>query len=203
MSIVIEKDESGNDIYRYKRPKWKILYNQINELCELLKKYVDKQNGLSLEDLSVNMILMSELFIRIDKRKDYFTIYHKGTNINEIKKAALLAYWLIKFKPIIIKYSDKEDFDKFNKFRYINESFAVFIVYGAVKAYSDSISKTKFCVSKDYHDLLNYAFKFWDLSKEAVILIAETLCESARHQNRRLGILKRGKKFNERTMAIS
>lgn len=173
MAIVQTKDKHGKNIYKYQQPEWKELYNKLEELLETFGKFIQAHVDLVLNDIAVNTPLLAEVLVRVDKRKDYFVIYHDDTEMNEIKEAALLAYWLIKFKPFSVKNPDLSI-----KYASINERFALFVVYSTIKERTRRVSKMKFRVSKDYTRKISYALKYWDLSKESLMLISETLCEA-------------------------
>ena len=173
MAIIQTKDKHGKEIYKYQQPEWKELYNKLEELLESFGKFIQAHDDLVLKDIAVNTPLLAEVLVRVDKRKDYFVIYHDDTEMNEIKEAALLAYWLIKFKPFSVKKPDLNI-----KYASINEHFALFVVYSAIKERTRRVSKMKFRVSKDYTHKISYALKYWDLSKESLMLISETLCEA-------------------------
>ena len=88
-----------------------------------------------------------------------------------MKEAALIVYWLLKFRPFSVSVSLPEIAQKYVD---INERFALFLLLGAVKRAVD-MKGAEFSLKNDYIDLLGYAFRYWDLSKEAMMLVAETL----------------------------
>lgn len=183
MAIVAAKDKKGNTIhdkngdiiYKYNAPEWEVLYDKLAELLDSFSLFVQEQDGLSLADIMVDKVLLTELLIRIDKRKDYFIIFHDTTYINEIKEAGLTAYWLTKMKPFRVKDANG---DLHKKYRHVNEAFAVFVLYSIIKEEASRKENMNFSISKEYNKKIMYAFKFWDLSKESLMLIAESLCES-------------------------
>lgn len=175
MSIVEKSDDQGKKVYKYQQPEWKILYERVAQLLDVFGEYITAHDDLTIEEVDVNEELLAELLVRIDKRKDYFMIFHDNTNMNEIKEAALLAYWILKFKPFKLKV---DDIDRRKKYGQINEAFAVYVLYSAVKEETNRVSGMRFCVSSEYNRKIMYAFRFWDLSKESLILVAETLCEA-------------------------
>ena len=177
MSIVEVKDKNGNKTYKYKCPEWEVIYEELSELMDNFEKFVSKCKGLSFNDIIVDKVLLSEVLIRVDKRKDYFIIYHDTTYINEIKEAALTAYWLTKLKPFRIK---SDNMELYKKFRFINEAFSSFILYGVIKEVSCRTNNMVFSISKEYNKRIIYGLKFWDLSKESLMLVAESLCEGMR-----------------------
>lgn len=175
MAIVETTDKSGKKVYKYKQPEWEELYDKLAEFLDSFGLYVDVHRDLKIDDIDVDKPLLAELLVRIDKRKDYFIIFHDDTDMNEIKEAALFAYWLLKFKPFSIK--DKNS-NLYMKYAQINEAFAVFVLYSTLKEAASRLSNMEFSISKEYNRKIMYAFKFWDVSKEALMLIAESLFEA-------------------------
>lgn len=94
--------------------------------------------------------------------------------MNEIKETALLVYWLLKFKPFRIKDSNVL---MHKKYRHINEAFSLFLIYSVLKQESVCHENVVFHISKEYNDKMMYAFRHWDISKEALMLVLESLCE--------------------------
>ena len=128
MAITEKTRDNGEKYYIYNELKENVLFAMIEELAETLGKYVDKIDGLNLEDLRLDQALIGEAYSRVDKRKDYFVIYHDDTQMNELKETALLIYWILKFKPISIIDEKKKRENPF-----INETFAIFLIYSTIK----------------------------------------------------------------------
>ena len=181
MAIVEKQRPNGEKYYGYLQPEADFLFEQVDMILQTMDTYLSRMPEIKLEDLDIDLCLLSEAYIRVDKRKDYFFIFHQNTNPNEIKKAALLSYWILKFKPFSLKIKDEYIKRKYSK---INEAFAMYIIYSAIreeiytKSQKENKLEKKFDVSNEYNKKLMYAFKFWDLSKESLILVAESLCES-------------------------
>ena len=165
----------GRKIYKYEQPGDEVLYERVALLLDSLEIYVNKHDDLKLEDIGVDTPAIAEIFVRVDKRKDYFIIFHDDTDMNEVKEAALMAYWILKFKPFSIK---SDDMVLCRKYSQINEAFAVFVLYSTIKEETKRIGGMDFLISREYNQKIMYAFKFWDISKEALMLIAESLCEA-------------------------
>ena len=175
MSICKKINSNGEETYQYAQPDSDTLYDCVQSLLGTFKMYVGKQDGLTYDDIRCNQPALAEVFVRVDKRKDYFLIYHDETYMNEIKEAALISYWILKFKPFEVVSPDPFLRQKFSQ---INEAFSVFIIYSSIKEFTKRVNGAKFKISKEYNEKIMYAFKFWDISKEALMLIAESLCES-------------------------
>lgn len=173
--MIAEKiGKSGQKIYTYKQLENQEMKKLFNDLIQLLKDFANA-NSIDFAKINYNYKLVNQINIRVDKRKDYFIIYHDETYINEAREAALLAYWVVKFKPFYIISDDAIDYN-IN----INCAFAAYIIFSAVSEYIDRDSKKtqKLNITEAYRDKFLYALKYWDLSKESLMLIAETLCLS-------------------------
>ena len=167
-----EYKENGQKIYKYAHPDKMVQFESFVKLSEAFDRYLQSQT-ISAENVCVDKRLVNEAFVRVDKRKDYFLIFHDETYINEIREAALLAYWIIKFKPFTVNSNDAADY-KVN----LNCGFAAFIMLSAVNEYYKREKNSKIDLDKEYLRKLQYALKFWDLSKESMMFIAETLCQN-------------------------
>lgn len=169
------KQESENPNY-YNTPGMDVLCKESNALLSVFFKYAESE-GLSPDEVCFQRAVIPRIILRVDKRKDYFLRYHENTHINEIKQAALMAYWIIKFKPFMVNAS----LERFHKYRRINEGFAAFYI---LSAFSQCAIETNSLVGEPSPQLvkeLMYALTYWDLSKESFILIAETFGEGFLH----------------------
>ena len=111
-----------------------------------------------------------DIITRVDKRDAYFCYFHNGMEINERKKAALYAYWILKFKPFTIvdsRYLDKK------RENTVNEAFAIYTIC-SVLFYSKKLLVTS--AKKDtFYKKLIYAFRFRDISIDAMLLLVESI----------------------------
>lgn len=181
MSIITTKEEkSGTTVYKYNRLSEDILYSLLGAVLERFREYLQVTEELKTEDVDVNTSLLCEALVRIDKRKDYFLIFHDSTDISEIKETALLAYWLIKLKPFRV---NKDNTAMYKKYVHINEAFAIFLIYSVVKQESICHKDVEFCITDEYNKKIRYAFCYWDISKEALMLVVESLCEGMYFKN--------------------
>ena len=183
MAIIQTKDKGGKTVHKYQQPDWEILYEEVAKLLDSFEAYISVHEDIQMSDIDVNEPILGEILTRVDKRKDYFVIFHDETDMNEIKEAALLAYWILKFKPFSIKESRSE---LHVTYELINEAFAVFILYSAIKEESRRCSKMEFGVTETYNKKIMYGFRYWDISKEALMLVAESLCEAMHIRGRNL-----------------
>lgn len=171
MAVVYESETKQ---ISYKSPDEQHIKEKCNALVSAFIKYA-KVHGLTIKNVYIQRILLPRIVLRVDKRESYFLIYHKQTKINEIKQAALIAYWILKFKPFMVISDDPVIVHKFTR---INEGFAAFYLLSSLKQYSIEKGCVATKMSDHLRDELMYAFTYWDLSKEALILIAETIGEA-------------------------
>ena len=163
--------EDGTKVYKYKEPSIEKQFEDFVKLSDIFDDYLESQ-AITRDKICIDKRLINEIFIRVDKRRDYFIIFHDETYINEIRETALIAYWVLKFKPFNIASNDAVDF-KIN----INCGFAAYLVLDVVNEVHRRKTGKNISLSETYVQKLLYAFKYWDISKEAMMLIAETLCE--------------------------
>lgn len=152
----------------------KTVHKKTNKLVKEFIKYAKSQN-LSRKEVKIQRDLLPYVIVRVDKRKKYFLTFHEGTKINEIKQAALTAYWILKFRPFRFYSSDPARAHK--NFR-LNEGFALFYILSACMQRAKKKGFVPTEPTKKLTDEIMYGFTYWDLSKEAVILIAETIGEA-------------------------
>lgn len=170
--IVQKIGKKGTLVYEYQEPEKSEKEKRFRDLINIFREYAES-SGIDELEIEFDFKLINEINIRVDKRKDYYIVFHKETYLNEVREFALLAFWVLKFKPFLITSEDGKDYNL-----NINCGFAAYIILAAVDEYihRKSDGKKKLAVTKEYLEKFKYALKYWDLSKEALMLIAETLC---------------------------
>lgn len=167
------KGKEDNTIYVYQDPPDEEKKKFFDGLISAFRQYAE-DNNIDKEKVEFDFKLINEIFIRVDKREDYYIIFHQETYLSEVRKVALIAFWLLKFKPFLITSENGRDYNL-----NINCGFAAYIMLSAVSEDIEREYKGEktFSVDREYLRKLLYAFKYWDLSKEALMLLAETLCK--------------------------
>ena len=160
--------DGGGVKYEYQAPS---IEKKMTYFKNLVSVFVDfaKTVNLNMEDVDFDFKLINEVNIRVDKRKDYYIIFH-DTTLNEVREAALTAFWIIKFKPFLIT-KHEEDQRELN----VNCGFAAYVILSAVREF----------ICRKYGGDKTFEIKdeaYWDLSKESMMMIAETLCENTVHK---------------------
>ena len=164
------KDED----FRYQVPPEDILIEYKDKIANTVKQISSKLH-LDDYDIEINLCLLNSIIIRIDERKDYYRYFHstetKIMKISRGKELALLAYWIVKYKPFRIRSIAKAE-EFYCKYRCsFNE------VYAAMSIVSFVVEKTTFQgdfftsnkINTMIYDLFNR-----DISKEAMIMYIES-----------------------------
>jgi len=182
MEDVVEKEIP---LYDYK-----LLFKPLNkkEYFEYHKDLVFKvkdaigteSKNISLESINNDRSLIREIISRVEKRKVYFHLFHKGLEMGQLNEIALYCFWILKFQPF--KYGrypvtpgKKWDTDK------VNVLVAIHLFLSAVKFFirdryaKGEIKSDSFKPSEQFLRNLGYSFKVHDLSKEAIMVLAESL----------------------------
>lgn len=151
---------------------------ELNTILFLLESFLD-MSTLSAKDLSRNDALLLKMVIRIDQRSDYFTYFHSELDENndvivdqmsQIKRIALLCFWILKYKPFSIVDRKKEQAYYAQNRCTVNETFAAYLFVSQICT-SKIVSKKQknYYRSTEYLSDLFYKFMNHDISKEAMI----------------------------------
>jgi hypothetical protein len=106
-----------------------------------------------------------EIFTRVEQRRVYFHIYYAGKELGERNECALICFWILKLMPF---QHDMIPNSTLN-IRIAYTFFMNMLYYEAAK------TKKKVNVKSDLLHNTLYAFKYRDLSKEAIMALAESL----------------------------
>jgi len=154
-------------------------FEYFKNISESFEMYLES-NGIESSKVYKDLTLINKIIIRVDKRKEYFWIFSdRRVQISEIKEVALLAHGFLKYRPFTMDYNLMPDEKRIK----INEGFAAFLIFGTLKEAKKRQQEAEkkpindFKLSKEYIHNLMYAFEYWDISEEAMMLIVETLWE--------------------------
>ena len=163
---------------QYVPPDNDYLRRILTDLKETAKTFLFCIRGYPRDlEYSISEFDMLDIIIRVDKRQTYYKYFHNNMTINEFKTAGLLAYWILKFKPITItdsRYCNNiEHCDN-------NELFAFYIMWLAV--YQAGRCNMALSGKERFVQELRYSFRFRMFTIDALIVLAETLNETALNQ---------------------
>jgi len=108
-----------------------------------------------------------EILTRVEKRRVYFHVYYNGKKMGERNEGALICFWIMKLMPF--KHNSIPNSELNIKIAYT--FFMNMLYYEA----ANSKVKRKVNVKSDLLTNTLYAFAYRDLSKEAIMALAESL----------------------------
>ena len=136
--------------------------------------------GFDYDKVEYPIPTLTRIYNRIEQRRDYYLYFHSRPcnpmKMSETKQAALLAFWVIKYKPLTLSDDNDDTFAKHDAT--LNELFAVFIIHSI----ATELSVRKDIDSYFNHNVLRnmaYNFAHRDLSKEAIIFYINALLGEA------------------------
>lgn len=164
-----------NTDFRYEplsEDEYEALWNKHKNVIEC---FIQK-NKYSAKNLYLNKNIILEIISKVDQRKKYFQYYH-GLDMSEFKEVSLIIFWYIKLKPISISNYDASARNK-KEFDAINEKLAFFYLirtYRKLLEKSHKSTKILDNLPDEYIREILYSFEFRDISKEALILLVESI----------------------------
>jgi len=126
-------------------------------------------------DISCSRYALWEIIKRVDQRDAYYSYFH-DFDINEKKIACLVAYWILKFRPLTVRFNEEllPEFSERKRADEINEAFAVYVLLSGLKIYNDTLS-IKTAVNFPYYETLMYSFRYRNISIDAMVLLSESI----------------------------
>jgi hypothetical protein len=141
--------------------------NTMKDLMEKLKRYLHNiADVLGLKnpsDLTADQITIYEILKRIEQRRIYFHIYHSDIVMGELNEGALICFWILKLMPFHMNSISNS---------LLNTKIAYCVFVNMVKYVAKKSGKTMNIKSQLMNNML-YAFQYRDLSKEAIMALAE------------------------------
>jgi hypothetical protein len=117
------------------------------------------------QKIITSMDMMYEIIERIEKRRIYFYIYYDGCKMGELNEGALMCYWILKLAPFhCIGISNN----------ILNAKIALCLFMNMIH-YHTSKENIKLNITENICNDIFYGFRFRDLSKEAIMILAESL----------------------------
>jgi len=120
---------------------------------------------LDLPDLQVDAKCIAQIIDKVEKRRVYFHIFHNGMEMGELNEFSLYCFWIIKLSPF--KHQSVQNNE-------LNAKIAIKLLINAIRKIADKEKKT-INISIETIQTIYYAFRYRDLSKEAVMVISKSL----------------------------
>jgi len=158
----------------------------------LIRSSLDYTRAAGLETLAVriNEDLLWMIVCKIEKREVYYEVFHstveetdaglqlkEARELDELKRAAIAAYWILKYHPLSYGAQAADSID----ISCLNQGFAQFFILSALLAVADEANK-RFEVTERLRKDLQYALCNWSLSREALMLLVDSLGEQIINQ---------------------
>lgn len=132
---------------------------------------------LTEEDYHIHKTNLQEVIERVDKRIDYYEIFHSLKRINEYKHTALYCYWIITLKPFFVSKIESPLYNS------PNEVFALFMIIATIRETYEIVKKKENWTkpfeypSPELMTDIVYNFKYTDMSREAMICFVENFAD--------------------------
>lgn len=152
-----------------------------NELQILWKKHkfiIESfvlNNKYNTNDIYINENIVMSIIAKVDQRRRYYKYFH-GLDMSEYKEVALICFWYIKLRPICI--SQKALSQDLKVYDAINEKLAVYYLLVSFRCMLEekNLSTRQLdSLPKKYLNEVIYSFTYRDISKEALILLVESI----------------------------
>jgi len=129
-----------------------------------------KKSNIPQNKFFINLKKLGEAIVRTLRREEFYNIYH-APHMSEIKLMALLAFWLLKYKPFCSKETNISYVAE-----NINEYIAInLICLSASATRRNNKTGSDIEITPEGYKQLVYRFKNWDLSKESLMTLADLL----------------------------
>ena len=137
---------------------------QLIVLCSKMKVYLNDfgiNHGIS--GIYPDPSVLIKICDRIEKRRVYFHIYYNKRRMGELNEASLMCFWILKLMPFSHQAVPTNE---------LNAKIALYLLNNAVIYYARKYNKG---ANISLSENLYYAFRYRDLSKEAIMALAESM----------------------------
>jgi hypothetical protein len=138
---------------------------QATLLCAKFTFYLkDFEINHGLAGIKLDSSVMMEVCERIEKRRIYFHIFY-GCKMGELNEGSLMCFWIIKLMPFSYKDMSANE---------LNAKIALYLLNNMLLYHAKKTGK-KVNISEAINRDLYYSFRFRDISKEAIMALAESM----------------------------
>lgn len=158
----------------YQHMKEDKIRKEIDRFEQIARAFI-QSNGYNHKKIHIDESAVFQIISKVDQRKEYFKFFHH-LDISDFKELALNCFWIIKLRPLRYDDSDSEEPQKLN-FESLNDKLALYMLIKKLRALANDEQQEKIdCLfSSQYVYELLYSFTYRDISKEAMILLVETM----------------------------
>lgn len=133
-------------------------------------------NKYNKNNIIINENTMLSVIVKVDQRRKYFEYFHK-LKMSEFKEVALNAFWICKLQPLSICKRELIT-DQPKEYDSLNEKLALFYILRTLRGALKNKNKSENMLDslpRKYVDELIYTFTYRDISKEAFIMLVESI----------------------------
>jgi hypothetical protein len=120
--------------------------------------------GFDTSHIEISMDIIYEIIARVEKRRVYFHIFYDGCKMGELNEGALLCFWILKLCPFYCPGIETN---------ILNAKIALCLFTNAIHYCARKQKKTAQIQPTTINNLY-YAFRFRDISKESMMILAES-----------------------------
>lgn len=149
------------------------LEKEVSSFSQIIIDFI-LSNGYEQNDVFIDETSVAQIITRVNKRKQYFQYFHH-LNLSDLKELGLYCFWIIKLRPLS-RAGTCDTPDKKSDFESVNEKFAIYNIIAKLRSLmpNDEERVNQLFNEKYIYELL-YSFTYRDISKEAMILLIETM----------------------------
>jgi hypothetical protein len=139
----------------------------IDRMTATIIKYLGNLSaflGIDTKEIIKSDDVLIEIIERVEKRRIYFHIFYDGCEMGELNEGALLCFWIVKLHPF---YHPKINSNT------LNAKIAICLLTNAIYYHSDKTKKEK-RISERFISDLYYSLLYRDISKESLMILAES-----------------------------
>ena len=148
---------------QYTRLPCDVMNTKIREFLSLFV-YIAEEMGIDHTKIDVSKNTLQDIIERVEKRRVYFHVYH-NIEMGELNEVALVCFWTVKLMPF---------HDSTNPQHVVNIPFALWLFTWTLTRVAEDLG-TRANITELVVKHLCYAFIYQDISKEALMRIAEAL----------------------------
>jgi hypothetical protein len=136
-----------------------------DHLAKLNLHLANFTKATKITDITARDSTLVEIFDRIEKRRVYFHIFYNGCEMGELNEGALMCFWIAKLCPFTCPKLPPD---------ILNAKIALFL-FNTVVSFVAAKTKKKVHIAEQTIIDLFYSLRFRDISKEALMLLAESV----------------------------
>jgi len=125
----------------------------------------DFEVNCGITNIQTSNPVMLEIYERIEKRRVYFHIFYNGCKMGELNEGSLMSFWILKLMPF--SHTDIPANE-------LNAKIALYLLNNMLLYYAKK-NKRRVNISNSLCKDLYYSFRFRDISKEAIMALAESM----------------------------